>query len=150
MEKKYEKGVVLWNSPVPICQTSRVGYLVQGLWTSRASKPPSCLVFACLSWKGLSFVLGSCLAVDRGWDRTSVCCYGCRTLEGDGWIIMAMPLSEGADARNWLGPLELARTLAHMMQQRPRVHAQGPGGVGENLLGLCTMSRPGCGALGKP
>ena len=51
--------------------------------------PQSSLALACLSCKGLNFVLGSWLAVDRGWDRTSVCCYGCRTLEGDGWIIMA-------------------------------------------------------------
>lgn len=85
--------------------------------------PPSCLAFSGLSWKGLSFVLGSCLAVDRGWDRTSVCCYGCRTLEGDGWIIMAMPPSEGADARNWLRPLPTR------CSSRPQVHPLGHGGV---------------------
>lgn len=49
---------------------------------------------ACLSWKGLNFVLGSWLTVDRGWDRTSVCCYGCRTFEGDGWIITANEAEE--------------------------------------------------------
>ena len=62
---------------------SEVGRLAWGFRTPVRSCP--CF----LSWKGLKFVLGSWLAVDRGWDRTSVCCYGCRTLEGDGWIIMA-------------------------------------------------------------
>ena len=62
---------------------SKVGHLAWGF----GAPGQSCPCF--LSWKGLNFVLGSWLAVDRGWDRTSVCCYGCRTLEGDGWIIMA-------------------------------------------------------------
>lgn len=62
-----------------------------GAWP-RASGPlgpQSRLALACLSENGLNIVLGSWLTVDCGWDRTSVCCYGCRTLEGDGWIIMA-------------------------------------------------------------
>lgn len=100
-----DSGCQRRTGPEEAAGPAEQGPELSGAWPGSSGLRPTVQACPCCpNSKGLNFVLGSWLAVDCGWDRTSVCCYGCRTLEGDGWIIMANAAERVSGTQSGAGP----------------------------------------------